>query len=129
MEEPKEQSDQLVTLENETIYYDGITPEELMETLHNSDQPKVIPTFFNNLHLHIIDPIYLQHDDPQFQKDIQEIKEEGEETYIRSYESAEEALRKFNFKDEQYLLLSHIYIKMRDKGYIRYDEKKQCLVR
>ncbi|HOF79130.1 MAG TPA: hypothetical protein PKW94_02430 [Candidatus Dojkabacteria bacterium] len=129
MEEPKEQSDQLVTLENETIYYDGITPEELMETLHNSDQPKVIPTFFNNLHLHIIDPIYLQHDDPQFQKDIQEIKEDGEKTYIRSYESAEEALRKFNFKDEQYLLLSHIYIKMRDKGYIRYDEKKQCLVR
>ncbi len=129
MEEPKEQSDQLVTLENETIYYDGITPEELMETLHNSDQPKVIPTFFNNLHLHIIDPIYLQHDDPQFQKDIQEIKEDGEKTYIRSYESAEEALRKFSFKDEQYLLLSHIYIKMRDKGYIRYDEKKQCLVR
>lgn len=129
MGEPKEYDNQLITLENDPIYYEGITPEELIETLHSSDQPRVFSTFFNNLHLHMIDPLYLQYDEPQFQEDIQEVKKEGEKAYLKNYSTAEEAFEKFNFEDEQYLLLSHIYIKMREKDYPRYDKNKQCLVR
>lgn len=128
MGEPQEQNSQLITLENDPIYYEGITPEELIETLSNSDQPRVFPTFFNNLHLHIIDPMHLEYDDPEFQKNIQEIAKEGERKYLKKYGSAEEALKKFSYEDEQHLLLSHIYIKMREKGYPRYDQEKTCLV-
>lgn len=110
MGEPQDSDNSLITLENDPIYYEGITPEELVETLHNSNQRDAIPVFFNNLHLHMIDPIYLQYDEPQFQKDLQETKDEGAKKYLKNYNSVEEALKKFNFEDEQYLLLSHIYI-------------------
>ena len=127
--EPQEQDNQLITLENDPIYYEGITPEELAEELKASTQYQAIDNFFNNLHLHIIDPIHLQYDEPQFQQDIQDIKKEAELKYLENYDSAEEAFKKLRDEDEQILLLSHIYIKMREKGYPRYDEKTPCLIK
>jgi len=129
MGEPQEQNNQLISLENESIYYEGITAEELTETLKNSSQSQAIDIFFNNLRLHIIDPIHLLYDEPQFQQDIQDIKKDGEIKYLKNYKTAEEALTKLTDDEEQVLLLSHIYIKMKEKGYQRYHEKEQCLVR
>lgn len=132
MVDPQEPDNSLITLENDPIYYEGITPEELTETLITSSQPKVFDCFFSNLHLHFIDPMFLRYDEPQFQIDLQETKEEAEKKYLKDYISAEEALTKFSTEEknqEQILLLSHIYIAMRKKGYPRYDEEKPCLVR
>jgi len=126
MGEPQEQNNQLISLENESIYYEGITAEELTETLKTSSQFQAIDTFFNNLRLHIIDPIHLLYDEPQFQQDIQNVKKEGERKYLKNYKSAEEVLKNLTDEDEQLLLLSHIYIKMREKGYPRYDEKNNA---
>ena len=132
--EPQEQDNQLITLENDPIYFDGITPKELVTELNNSEQPRAIPTFFNNLHLHLIDPAYLKLDEPQFQKDIQEIKVDAEKKYITDPRPVEEILLESAQKmrkhsEQENLFLAHVYIKMREKGYPRYDEKKTCLVR
>lgn len=132
--EPQEQDSHLITLENDPIYFDGITPEELVTELNNSEQARAIPTFFNNLHLHVIDPAYLQLDEPQFQKDIQEIKIQAEQRYITDPRPVEDILlesarRMRKNSEQENLFLAHVYIKMREKGYPRYDEEKPCLVR
>lgn len=132
MTDPQEPDNSLISLENDPIYYEGITPEELVTTLKESTQFEAIDNFFNNLHLHIIDPIHLQYDDPQFQKDIQLTKEEAERKYLKNYPSAEEAFKILKDEDEQLLLLSYIYIEMRKKGYPRYnhgEQETECLVR
>ena len=134
MKDPQEPDNSLISLENDPIYYKGITAEELAQTLKEYDQPDPVRTFFNNLSMHLIDPIYLEYDDCQFQKDIQEVKKTAETKYLKNYTSAEEALKTLTSEpnDEQILLLSHIYIDMRQKRYPRYnlcDNDEVCLVR
>ena len=47
--EPQEPDNQLITLENDPIYYEGITPEELLEGIDNSEQPRPRTAFFNKI--------------------------------------------------------------------------------
>jgi len=132
MGEPQEPDNQLITLENDPIYYEGITPEELLEGIDNSEQPRARMSFFNNLPLRIIDPSYVEAPrEENFQKDLQPIKEEAVKKYLPEDTTAEKSLQKLTLSREDYLLLSHIYIEMRKKGYPRYDydDEKICLVR
>ena len=128
--EPQEPDNQLITLENDPIYYEGITPEELLEGIDNSEQPRPRTAFFNNFPLRLIDPAYLEPPREQdFQKDLQPIKEEAVKIYLLEGVSAEKSLQKLTLSKEDYLLLSYMYIKMREKGYPRYDTEKPSLVR
>lgn len=132
MGEPQEQDNQLISLSNDPLYYEGITPEELLDSIDNSEQPRARIAFFNNLPLRIIDPAYLESPrEENFQKDLQPIKEDATERYLPEGTTAEKSLQKLTLSREDYLLLSHIYIKMREKGYPRYDydDEKICLVR
>ena len=128
--EPQEPDNQLITLENDPIYYEGITPEELLESIDNSEQPRPRTAFFNNFPLRLIDLAYLEasreHD---LQQDLQAIKEEAVKIYLSKDTSAEKSLQKLTLNKEDYLLLSYMYIKMREKGYPRYDTEKPSLVR
>jgi hypothetical protein len=134
--EPTEQANIDLTLTNDPIYRDGITAEELVKQLNSYKETNryAYGDYFNNIHLHFIDPCYLQGDDTQLQKDFQQSKEETLKKYwINQENNFEDSLlnsvKKMKFSDTQYLALANVYILMRQKGYPKYDPDKPCITR
>lgn len=126
----------LISYEDDPYYSPEINAETLMQEIEEDKIP--LKKYFNNLHLHIIDPAYTENDDEKFRVDFVEIQKKAEEKYwnkihpdIQFSDSLLKEVRRNGVTKEQYMVLADIYIKMRNKGYPRYtpNTKETCLIR
>ena len=133
--EPKEGNNE-ITLENDPIYNDSITAEELVQKLDEFAQENkyVYSDYFNNFHLHFIDPAYLKGDNPKLQNDLQNEIRTAEEKHWKNTEKT--FMQSINSKrgletygKEELPVFAEVYINMIRKGYPRYQMNGDCIIR
>jgi hypothetical protein len=132
----KNMYDPPTSLETDEYYRPEITPEELIQELSNNPDPNTTRSYFNNFHLHIIDPMYYEKEDPEFQQDLETAVDNASSQYWTDTQPFKDSLIQTaratgRFSKEQFTVLASAYIQMRNLGYLRYTKVKgvPCLVR
>lgn len=132
----KNMYDPPTSLETDEYYRPEITPEELIQELSDNPDCNTTRDYFNNFHLHIIDPVLYENEDPKFQQDLQTVVGNASLQYWKGAQPFKDSLVQTakttrEFTKEQFIVLASAYIQMRNLGYLRYTKVKgvPCLVR
>lgn len=126
--EPTSNETTLPDPSEDKYFHQGMTSENLLEVLLKENNPSVCSDYFNNLPLHVIDPIYILGDEKDFRKDFNESLKEAKTAFGKdaSFERCllEEQKSGKGLSKDSYEILARIYVSMRNKGYPKYTSEK-----